>query len=91
MRTENVTLQSGAEVTLAPLTLAQVDAYIEASAAGDRSGIYAACMNSANNGGSTYDLDRFRQEITFPDLVALQTAMRRVTMLAAEGEEAAAK
>ncbi len=91
MRTETVTLLSGAEVTLAPLTLEQVDAYIDASATGDRSGVYAACMNSANNAGSAYDLDRFRKEITFPDLVALQAAMRRVTMLAAEGEAAAAK
>lgn len=91
MRVENVTLESGATVTLAPLTLEQVDAYIDGGNGGDRTAVYVACMNAANNGGSSYDLDSFRKTITFPDLRAMQAAMQRVTGLLPEGEAAAAK
>ncbi len=90
MTTETITLDNGGTLTVAPLTLAQVQRFRSAATSDAGSAVVEMCRASVNNAGANYDADAFGEMVTYLDLEPLQAVVLRVSGLVAKGEEPAA-
>ena len=90
MTTETITLDNGQTLTVAPLTLAQVQRFRSAASTDAGEAVIEMCRDAVNNAGGNYTPEAFSEIVTYRDLDPLQTVILRVSGLAAKGEEAAA-
>lgn len=90
MTTETITLDNGQTLTVAPLTLAQVQKFRSAASSDPGDAAIEMCRSAVNNAGASYDANAFAELVTYLDLGPLQEAVLRVSGLAAKGEEPAA-
>ena len=90
MTTETITLNNGGTLTVAPLTLAQVQRFRSAASGDAGNAVIEMCRAAVNNAGANYDADAFCELVTYLDLVPLQTVVLHVSGLVPKGEEPAA-
>ncbi len=90
MTTETITLDNGQTLTVAPLTLAQVDALQAAAETGDRKALTTVYMDAANNAGANFDYDSFCAIVPACDTLKIQAAIMRMSGVSPKGKEAAA-
>ncbi len=90
MTTETIILDNGQTLTVAPLTLAQVQRFRSAAASDPGDAMIEMCRAAVNNAGANYDANAFGEMVTYLDLVPLQETVLRVSGLAPKGEEPAA-
>lgn len=87
MTTKTVTLASGKQFTIAPLTLRQVRAFGERSA-DPFAGALSAIAQSLNNAGDPATEETLQDALTFPDFQELQSEVLTITGLKTGGASA---